>query len=138
MSVENNKTAILPCPEFDEVVESDGVYRFVKWYMWTSNGLDDPHWKWFIGMNQDGVTNPLKGFNISKENGSLSIHEAKPCDARKFMCVVDRINGKSPKRHFVTLQLKNGGKNFDFYQRLFEVGNKTELIKRGLEAKINT
>lgn len=133
MSVENNKTAILPCPEFDEVVKSDGAYRFVKWYMWTSNGLDDPHWKWFIGMNQDGVTNPLKGFNISKENGSLCIHEAKPCDARRFMCVVDRINGTSPKRHFVTLQLKNGGKNFDFYLRLFEARKSTNQKRTGSE-----
>ena len=138
MSVENNKEAILPCPAFEEVVKLDGAYLFVKWYMWTSNGLH-PRWTWFIGMKQDGVTNPLRGFNISNENGSLCIHEAKPCDARKFMCVVDRINGKSPKRHFVTLQLINeSGKNFDFYLRLFEVGNKTELIKRGLEAKINT
>ena len=111
MSVENNKKAILPCSVFEEVVRLDGAYDFVRWYMWTSNGLV-AQWTWFIAMEQDGAPNPLKGFNISKENGSLYIDEAKPCDARRFMCVVDRINGTSPKRHFVTLQLRNeSGKN---------------------------
>jgi len=88
----------------------DGAYRFVKWSMKSFDGIN-ARWKFFIGMKEDGETMPVRGFNISKEDGSLYIHKVQPCDVRRFMCTIERINHKSPKRHFVTLRINRNGKN---------------------------
>jgi len=79
--------------------------------MRTFDGITS-RWKFFIGMNQEGKIKPVPGFNISREDGKLYIAKVQPCDARRFMCTIERINYKSPKRHFVTLRINRNGKNF--------------------------
>ena len=92
----------------------DGTFKFVNWLVWSSNGIVSS-WKWFAGMNQSGVTNArAKGHvNISLADGSLYIDKAQPCDVREFMCKVERMHGRSPKTHLVTLRLRENGEQFD-------------------------
>lgn len=78
--------------------------------MRTYDGITS-RWKFFIGMNQEGKIKPVPGFNISREDGSLYIDKVQPCDVRRFMCTVERVNGTSPKRHFVTLRIINQNGN---------------------------
>lgn len=80
------------------------MFRFITWSKWTVKG-----WNFIIGMNKQNETNPVLGFNMSTDDGSLKIEKVQPCDVTSYMCKAEyeRVNGTSPspKKHFVTLRV---------------------------------
>ena len=109
----NGKT-ILPCPVLQEVINKDGGYTYVKWYICASKGScdgKDPHWNWTAGMNAEGgQMSKRKGANISTD-GSLNIKKVHLHDFTKYMCRVSRVNNKSPLVYYVTLTKNENGKD---------------------------
>ena len=112
LAVNVNEKAKVKCPAFEKVLNLDGAYDIVYWEKCPLKGdFDDgTGCNWIAGRNRQGKTQSKeKRFNISSD-GALQIKKVQLSDAGRYKCTVERINHKSPKRHFTKLTVNRNGK----------------------------
>ena len=102
--------ATLPCP----VLNKGENYSSVTWWVCTSNVScdgEEPGWKWIAGLNSQGGTSSEKREIYMSQDGSLNIISMHLKDVTTYQCRVTPLNGADPKDYYVTLFLKDEGKN---------------------------